>query len=377
MAAPCRLRERLPPPRHPDDGLPKSETTSPSDHRVCLRHPDYPKNVSTLLILAALDPHKNENSSQIRYGLHHETARIACAIVANCRWDGFLSESSRPDATPLALDPDDPLFGRDYYFHVPARDGDAGPYPTVPSFKHFTFPHNNLPPTWKAPELTLPSCPRDTIHARDESCRITASVLGNEIAHLVPQKEDAWFDANQMALYAVRAEALTNATNDTNNALLLRSDLHQAFDNRQFVFVPKWRAWAIHVLSGLPGEELAAVYHNVPPQALSGLAVEYLFARFAWTVLGQMMFVRTGVARRLVLLDEDGRSHTSDVSGKDCREDFLARGKSRSQSRSHSPKKRTLDDLVEDEWRDLSDSSDGNMDDSDWDTRGRPRKRML
>lgn len=237
-----------------------------------------------------------------------------------------------------------------------------------------------MPPTWRAAELKLPSRPRDTIHARDKSCRITASVLGNEIAHLVPQKEDAWFAANQMTMYAARTEASpANATNDTNNALLLRSDLHQAFDNRQLVIVPKWRAWAIHVLSGLPGEELAVVYHNVPPQALSGLAVEYLFARFAWTVLGQTTFVRAGVARRLVLVDEDGRSHTSNVSGKDCRDGFLpalTRGKSRSQSRSHSPKKRTRDDLVEDEWSDPSDSTDGSMDDFDWDTRGRPRKRI-
>ncbi|KAJ3498356.1 hypothetical protein NLG97_g1186 [Lecanicillium saksenae] len=360
MAAPCRLREQLPPPKHPDDGLPTSETTSLSDHRVFLRHPGYPKNSSTLLILTALDPQKNENSNQTQYGLHYETARIACAIVANCRWDGFLSESNAPDATPLALAPDDLLLGRDYYFHVPARDADAGPYPTIPSFEHFAFPHNNLPPTWNAPELKLLSRPRDTIHTRDKSCRITASVLGSEVAHLIPQKEDAWFAANQMTMYAVRTEASpSNATNDTSNALLLRSDLHQAFDNRQLVLVPKWGAWAIH--------------------ALSGLAVEYLFARFAWTVLGQTTFVRAGVARRLVLVGEDGRSHTSDVSGKECRDGFLpalARGKSRSHSRSRSPKKRTRDELVQDEWGDLSDSTDEDIGDSDWGTRGRARKRL-
>ncbi|TQV90283.1 HNH endonuclease domain-containing protein [Cordyceps javanica] len=382
MAAPCRLREQLPPPKHPDDGLPTSEITSLSNHRVFLHHPGYPKNSSTLLILTALDPQKNENSNQIQYGLHYETARIACAIVANCRWDGFLSESNAPDATPLALAPDDLLFGRDYYFHVPARDANADPYPTVPSFEHFVFPHNNLPPTWNVPELKLPSRPRDSIHTRDKSCRITASVLGNEVAHLIPQKEDAWFAANQMTMYAARTEASpSNATNDTSNALLLRSDLHQAFDNRQLVLVPKWGAWAIHVLSGLPGEELAAVYHNVPPQALSGLAVEYLFARFAWTVLGQTTFVRAGVARRLVLVGEDGRSHTSDVSGKECRDGFLpalARSKSRSHSRSHSPKKRTRGDLVKGEWGDSSDSTDGDRDigDFDWGTRGRASKRF-
>ncbi|KAM0670891.1 hypothetical protein ACQRIU_001286 [Beauveria bassiana] len=263
MAAPYRLREQLPPPKHPDDGLPMSETTSLSDHRVFLHLPA-----------------------------------------------------------------DDLLLGRDYYFHVLARNGDAGRYPTVPSFENFAFPHNDLPLTWNAPELKLQSRPRDTIHTRDKSCCITASVLGNEVAHLIPRKEDAWFTANQITMYA-----------------------------------------AIHVLSGLPGEELAAVYHNVPPQALSGLAVEYLFARFTWTVLRQTTFIRAGVARRLVPVGEDGRSHASDVSGKECRDGFLpalARNKSRSQSRSHSPKKRTRDDLVQDEWGDLSDSTDGDIGDSDW-----------
>ncbi|ATY67459.1 C6 transcription factor [Cordyceps militaris] len=377
MAAPYRLREQLPPPKHPDDGLPTS-TTSLSAHRVFLRHPSYPEHSSTLLVLAALDPQKTENS--IHYGLHHETARIACAIVANCRWDGFLSESNARDATPLALAPDDLLLGRNYYFHVPACDSDTGPYPIVPSFQHFIFPHNNLPPTWNTPELELQSSLRlrDTVHTRDKSCRITASVLGNEVAHLIPQKEDAWFAANHMHLYAMRAEVSSlNATNDTSNALLLRSDLHQAFDNRQLILVPKWGAWAIHVLLGHPGEELAAVYHNVLPQALSGLAIEYLFARFAWTVLGQTAFVRTGVARRLVLVGEDGRSYASDVSGKECRDSFmpaLARGKSK--SRSHGAKKRTHDELVEDEWGDLSDSTDGDICDLDWGIRGRARKRL-
>ncbi|KAM3472707.1 hypothetical protein MY8738_008727 [Beauveria namnaoensis] len=265
MAAPYRLREQLPPPKHPDDGLPMSETTSLSDHR-----------------------------------------------------DGFLSESNAPDATPLALAADDLLLGRDYYFHVLARNGDAGRYPTVPSFENFAFPHNDLPLTWNAPELKLQSRPRDTIHTRDKSCRITASVLGNEVAHLIPRKEDAWFTANQITMYAVRTEAFpSNATNDTSNALLLCSNLHQAFDNRQ-------------------------------------LADDV---------------IRAGVARRLVPVGEDGRSHASDVSGKECRDGFLpalARGKSRSQSRSHSPKKRTRDDLVQDEWGDLSDSTDGDIGDSDW-----------
>ncbi len=78
---------------------------------VFLRHPGYGDNKDILLKLPALDAGG---------GIHHETARIACCIVANNRWDGFLTENKagtqRVDAT---LGPDDNLLKKDYYFHIP------------------------------------------------------------------------------------------------------------------------------------------------------------------------------------------------------------------------------------------------------------------
>jgi hypothetical protein len=64
------------PPSHPD----KSEAPSVYKH-VEIKHPGYNETCNTLLTLPPLDAG----------GVHHETVRIACAIIAGNRWDGFLT----------------------------------------------------------------------------------------------------------------------------------------------------------------------------------------------------------------------------------------------------------------------------------------------
>ncbi|ATY63992.1 hypothetical protein A9K55_004918 [Cordyceps militaris] len=392
---PCKpysgARTCLPPPEHPDQGLARSGTATREEERaVTLRHPRYPDDSNILLVLPALDPIPRPGrvfteDDPLSFGLHHDTARVACAIIANCRWDGYLSESKEDGAPLVTTDPDHILPGSTYYFHVPSDtdDGEQGtPYPIVPSFSHFRFPHNNLPPTWTASRLSFPAShpkpPRkfsfeNTVLTRDGSCRLTASTIGTEIAHFIPRTEDPWFAANQMFQYSSRPEAvITNKTNNPRNAMLMGAQLHSVYDQRQFVMVPKWGAWLIHVLSGWHGEELAAVYHNVPPQPLSGLAVEYVFTRFAWTVLAQTSFLEAGVSRRIVVRGNDGLPTAREVSGPDCRTMFTP-SSARSKSRSQSPKKRVRDDTVEDGEDNYDDLRD--FDDPVWDTRGRPSKR--
>lgn len=357
------LRARLPPPKHPDGGLTSSQGifSDLQRNRVTLRHPQYPDQHNILLILPALDLHKkqdsnkdgSDNDGRKDFGLHHETARVACAIVANCRWDGFLSEDQTGDVRPVMLGPDNLLLGCSYYFHVPKRVGDTtpdGPYPIVPSFAHFQFPHQNLPPAWKPSSLTVPADQTNTPHnvlARDISCRVSSSKLGIEIAHLIPRSEDAWFATNQMSQYSSRPDAFTtNLTDDVRNAILLCANIRYTFEMRRFALVPKRGSWAIHVLSGLPGDELAAVYHNVKPQQLSGIAVEFLFARFAWTVLAQSVFLRAGVTRRLIIVRrETGVPSVSDVSGQECRTMF-ASSLTGFLNCSQIPKKRVRDDAA-------------------------------
>jgi len=69
-------------PSHEDGG---QNLPADLNHRVYVRHPGYSDTGNTLMVLPALDHPQG--------GIHHETARIACAIVANNRWEGFLTET--------------------------------------------------------------------------------------------------------------------------------------------------------------------------------------------------------------------------------------------------------------------------------------------
>ena len=84
-------------------------------HRVFLRHPGYDDTHNTLLALPALDHPLG--------GIHHETARIACAIIANNKWDGFLTETKTGGRS--RIESDTILRKTDYYFRVSedAADG--------------------------------------------------------------------------------------------------------------------------------------------------------------------------------------------------------------------------------------------------------------
>ncbi|KAI5921042.1 hypothetical protein F4810DRAFT_679862 [Camillea tinctor] len=381
------IRTPFPLPSHPDGGLGASAAID-EGRAITLRHPGYPDQSNIMLVFPALDPlpilaASSVDATTVHFGFHHETARIACAIVANCRWDGFLSEEKQGQAKPVSLGPDDILPARNYYFHVPPDTDILNKYPTVPSFGHFQFPHNNLPSFWTSLRFPRPqNLPRlssfdQAVLARDVSCRISRNTLGTETAHLVPRAEEVWFSMNQMSQYSSQPEALgANATDDVRNAILLRSDLHGVFDQRRFALVPKAGVWVIHTLSGLPSDELASLYHNVTLQPLCGLAVEYVFARFAWTVLAQGTFLRAGVPRRLVVVEgEENVMHVKNVSGLECRTKFvptLAVTKSRSQS----PKKRARDDVDEDnELEEILYDDEDKGDENMWNCRGRQRKR--
>lgn len=102
-----RLHPRLPygQPCHEDGGqnLPTS-----LDHTIILRHPGYSDDGNILMILSALDHPEG--------GLHHETARIACAIVANNRWEGFLTETRTGECAQT--DSEGILRGSEYYFRI-------------------------------------------------------------------------------------------------------------------------------------------------------------------------------------------------------------------------------------------------------------------
>lgn len=78
------------------------------------------------------------------------------------------------------------------------------------------------------------------------------------------------------------------------NALLLRSDIQNVFDQRRFAVIPKQcglghatltgEVLAVHIVSPGSPIQFVKLYHNVAINPLYVILVEYLFARFAWTI---------------------------------------------------------------------------------------------
>lgn len=134
MAATCKIRAQYPAAVHPlDGGLFASSASvdtataapirlnedAPKEKKIAFCHPGYAAPQDILLLLPAYDVvAESDGSGSTRFGVHHETARIACAIKANCRWDGYLSEESGLNAERVSAGPDDVLLGERYYFHV-------------------------------------------------------------------------------------------------------------------------------------------------------------------------------------------------------------------------------------------------------------------
>lgn len=79
-------------------------------HQVFIRHPGYPSPLNLLLVFEAQDHAEG--------GIHHETARIACGIVAGNIWNGYFTEDL--DGPPVMVPPYGILLNAEYYFHVPA-----------------------------------------------------------------------------------------------------------------------------------------------------------------------------------------------------------------------------------------------------------------
>lgn len=107
----------------------------------------------------------------------------------------------------------------------------------------------------------------------------------------------------------VKSGSEIQPTEDPTNLITIRRDLHYLFDTRRFTFVPKQdkarQEWtlALHVFAPDEISELIPLYHNRSPAPLSGISVEHVFARFAWTIFSDktLRFFK-GVAEYAVLL---------------------------------------------------------------------------
>jgi hypothetical protein len=102
----AQLRPPFDTPTHRDGGkdIPDDVTCT-----VTFRHPGHPDEHNIIVVLPALDDAQG--------GIHHETALIACAVVAGNRWNGFLSGDRT--GSGVLTPRDGVLRGKEYYFRLP------------------------------------------------------------------------------------------------------------------------------------------------------------------------------------------------------------------------------------------------------------------
>ena len=175
-------------------------------------------------------------------------------------------------------------------------------------------------------------------------------------------KYSAWFHANDLVRYIFNSSwAGLRAVDDIHNMILLRADLHKAFDDDKFVFVPKREipseprskiTYVLHILSH--STELAKLYHNVELQASEKLVPQFPLARLALSIFpmfeGFLLSPRT--SRKI--LTQDGKileadpgecqSYTSQVGARS-----RPASPEKAGSAASSPKRRRLDGLQEEE----------------------------
>ncbi|KAL7928977.1 hypothetical protein V8C35DRAFT_316667 [Trichoderma chlorosporum] len=322
-------------------------------HNISFLHPGYPDRRNILLMLPAFDSG----------GIHHETARVACAILANSRWDGYLTTTRDGDAIPEGKD--DILLGKQYYFRIPESPSSDHQYPIVPSFDNFLCP-TTLPDLWTT--SFIESTTNNDIRNRDQTCRITGSLLPNETAHIIPQAQAEWWQRNSMFTYTTNPDTSSD-TFCADNAILLRRDVHKMWDDDHFTIVPKKAKWVIHLLRNTSSNELETQYHNLELQSLSGVARHFFFCRFALTIFSKSLFLSQNVSRELVTLNSDGTTQQRSFPANEYRELFLPVARANSRSQSPSPKKRP---------RSVEDCTDETVSGSeDENERGRRRKRSF
>ena len=175
-------------------------------------------------------------------------------------------------------------------------------------------------------------------------------------------KYSAWFHANDLVRYIFNSSwAGPRAVDDIHNMILLRADLHKAFDDDKFVFVPKQEtpseprsknSYVLHILSH--STELAKLYHNVELQASEKLVPQFLLARLALSIFPMFegFLLNPRISRKI--LTQDGGIHEANPG--EC-QSYTSQVGARSRpaspekagSAASSPKRRRLDDLQEEE----------------------------
>ena len=134
-------------------------------------------------------------------------------------------------------------------------------------------------------------------------------------------------------------------TDDMANAVLLRCDIHRAFDNAKFVIVPKEGQWVPHFLDKTA--HYSTQYHNRRLIIPKAVARQFFLARFAWALFPSTKNFHESGSSRLVRIPEKN-AETGDYEEMDkiLGSEDLRKLLSIGRGRSSSPRKRSAPDEV-------------------------------
>ncbi|KEF50890.1 uncharacterized protein A1O9_13060 [Exophiala aquamarina CBS 119918] len=309
-----QIYDPYPEPSHPQ------KLTRPTDFEpIKVRHPCYQDDSCNVLL-------------KFWSHAHHETVRVACAIVANNAWVGYLS-TDRGGNDPIVENTESTLTRKSYYFHVAQPiNGEVVDYPVVPTFEHWRFP-TALPLYWREISnfLQRPQPPPDS------RCRLTQCDYSVENAHLIPAVEKEWFDKNSMSDYT--DSTAVDKMNHPNNTIRFKSDVHTIFDSKRFAIVPAGGRLVAYCLNARPGSHIERFCHGVELHRLNN-PPQLLLARFGYTVFEDLRdFLDARVARKLLLWTEN--TWTTEICNFERCQQFSRATASQGKSRSASPKKRS------------------------------------
>lgn len=304
--------------------------------KINIFHPGYDDALVPLLLFRGFDSKEGD--------LWHDFAHTACAIITNNRFDGYLSTSRDSQSSHVS---GDLLAPGNYWWHLPGgilsemryraivclRSLDSSePYAIIADFRDWQY-SQYVPENWRSQTLEREKA--------ENACQLSQDNHSLNKAHIVPSSETMWFNKNGLNIsYGAQSSRVDGppldiGIDDENNMLLLRSDLHHAWDQRKFAFVPKGTKDSKIVVHCWV-EDMVSNYHNLPLQGF--VCREMLLARFAWTLLPRAVtsfLMATSGSRMIWTRDNGGKLVPQRKTETDC--STLATAPL---ARSTSPKKR-------------------------------------
>ncbi|KAI0546678.1 hypothetical protein F4679DRAFT_587361 [Xylaria curta] len=396
---------------------------------VVIKYP-WREHSNTLLSFPALDVIHRSGQDDI-VGLHHFTILTACGIITGNKFNNgevYLTHDRYGEdrVTTLRHDLLPPGF---YYLQVkgsllprPDTSVTAGtssgagitnqptppdPYPIIPCFSDWDFPHGNVPQEWK-PTSNRP------LESMDRCIITAAKVTPLDNAHIIPYANKDWYDNNSMS--DSLSSNVDRSVNSGYNIIRLRSDLHRLFNGGFYVFAPK----PLYVNSGpRPGQSLPQQqpstaerpefgfaihfldkenvgpyiksYHNVSPNQvdLSGRCFDFLFARFALVLFRNLRcFLQTqdNVYVSWIKVDSTTGRRSREATWKTAKQ-LEAHWRKNGETSKGGTKRRRTDgqnggqaangEVFSFEWGSQSDSDSDLELDSEGSDRGTPRQRSM